>query len=76
MAQTVPLWRASENEFSKYSEAVVAGGRNRPTFAIRAQVGLFGTSVSRNCWVLGGILRKSHIPAHAIREQFVPSALP
>ena len=50
-------------DFLEYSVEVVEGGRNRPTFAIRAQVGLFGTSMSRNYWVLNGILRKSHLTA-------------
>ena len=61
-------------DFLKYSGKTEISGRNRPTFAIWAQVGLFGTSVSRNCWVLDGILRKSHFPAQAMRGQFVPSA--
>ncbi|MDE7130240.1 MAG: hypothetical protein K2O65_00365 [Lachnospiraceae bacterium] len=61
-------------DFLKYSGEVENGGRNRSTFAIRAQIGLFGTSVSRNCWGLDGILRKSHFPAQAMREQFVSSA--
>ena len=61
-------------DFLKYSGEVERGGRNRPTFAVRAQVGLFGTSMSRNCWVLDGILRKSHFPTQVIREHFVPSA--
>ena len=74
MEQTALSCRASSNGFSKYSGKTEISGRNRPTFAIRAQVGLFGTSVSRNCWVLDGILRKSHFPAQAMRGQFVPSA--
>ena len=63
IAQNVLSRRAPSYGVSKYSGDVVKDGRNRPTFAIRTQVGLFGTSVSRNCWVLSGILRNSHIPA-------------
>ena len=55
--------RAPSYGFSKYSGKIERCGRDRPTFAIRAQVGLLGTSVSPNRWVSNGILRKSHIPA-------------
>ena len=55
----VPM-RAAKNGFSKYSGKIKNAERNRPLLAIRARYGLFGTSMSRNCWVLNGILRKSH----------------
>ena len=51
---------ASENGFSKYSGIVVLAGRNRPRFAIQAHCGLLVTSVSPNCCLRYGILRKSH----------------
>ena len=63
IAQNVLLCLTTEYGFSKYSEKIVNGGRNRPQFAVRAQCGLFGTSMSRNCWMFDGILRKSHIHA-------------
>lgn len=49
--------------FLKYSGNIVRNERNRPLFAIRAQSGLFGTSMSRNFWISYEILRKFHIPA-------------
>ena len=61
--QMVVTCRAPSYGFSKFSGTVMIDGRDRPTFAIRAQVGLLGTSVSPNRWVSNGILRKSHIPA-------------
>ncbi len=54
---------ASENEFSKYSGIVVLAGRNRPRFAIQAHCGLLVTSMSPNCCLLNGTLRKSHFPS-------------
>ena len=62
IAQNVLSCRASSYGVSKYFGKTMTDRRNRPTFAIRAQVGLFGTSMSRNCWVLNEILRNSHIP--------------
>ena len=62
IAQNVLSCRASSYGFSKYSGNVENSRRNRPTFAVRAQVGLYGTSMSRNCCILYRILRKSHIP--------------
>lgn len=74
MIQNALSCRAPSNGFSKYSDEVEISGRNRLTFAVQAQVRLFGTSVSRNFWVLNGILRKSHFPPQATGEHFASSA--
>ncbi len=58
IAQNVCSRLASEYGFSKYSGKVVYSGRNRPQFAVRAQCGLFGTSMSRNCWVSNRNIKK------------------
>lgn len=43
---------APPNGFSKYFDEIIEDGRNRPLFAIQAHFGLFGTSLSLNCWML------------------------
>ncbi len=60
----------SENGFSKYSGVVVPAGRNRPRFAIQAHCGLLVTSMSPNCCLLNGILRKSHFLRRATAKPF------
>ena len=57
IVQNVPLRLTSEYGFSKYSGKVVNAGRNRPPFAIQAQCGLFGTSMSRAGTVKPPVLR-------------------
>ncbi len=54
------LARLQEMDFLKYSGKAISGGRNRPRFAIQAHCGLLVTSVSPNCCLRYGILRKSH----------------
>ena len=56
---------ASGNGFSKYSGKRVSIVRNRARFAIRAHCALLVTSVSPNCCLLNGILRKSHFPSQS-----------
>ncbi len=63
IAQLFPCVGLRQMDFLNIPGGIMKEGRNRPTFAIRAQVGLFGTSLSLNCWVVCGILRKSHFPA-------------
>ncbi len=63
IAQKISKLSASSYGFSKCFGETYDLGRNRPIFAIVAQIGLFGTSLSRNCWILHKTLRKSHIPA-------------
>ncbi|MDE6749942.1 MAG: hypothetical protein K2K21_12910 [Lachnospiraceae bacterium] len=65
----------SEYGFSKYSGKDVNDVRNRPTFAILAQFGLFGTSMSRNCWVQNRNIKKiSYSSARQLRGHFAQSA--
>ncbi len=56
---------ASGNGFSKYSGKTIAAGRNRQLFAILAHRWLLVTSMSPNCCLQNGILRKSHFPARS-----------
>lgn len=44
-AQNILSCRATSYGVSKYSGKIGTDGRNRPTFAIQAQVGLFRTSM-------------------------------
>ena len=67
---------ASGNRFSKYSGKMVPAGRNRPRFAIRAHCGLLVTSVSPNCCLLNGILRKSHFPSQSNRNPWAACLVP
>ncbi len=57
------LARLQEMDFLKYSGKAISGGRNRPRFAIQAHCGLLVTSMSPNCCLLNGTLRKSHFPS-------------
>ena len=65
------LLPAAVNGFSNGSDIGNFRFRNRPQFAIRAQFGLFGTSMSRNCWRLYGTIRKSHSPSQWQQMIFV-----
>ncbi len=56
---------ASGNGFSKYSGKTDVIGRNRRLFAVLAHRRLLGTSMSPNCCLQNGILRKSHFPARS-----------
>ena len=67
---------ASGNGFSKYSGETASAGRNRPRFAIQAHCGLLVTSVSPNCCLLNGILRKSHFPAQSNRNPWAACLVP
>ena len=60
--------RLRHMDFLKIFREIYGNGRNRPLFAIRANIGLFGASMPRNFWKFIGILRKSHIPA---KDNFV-----
>ena len=71
MEQKVLSRRAASNGFSKYSGLGCDTGRNRPLLAIRARYGLFGTSMSRNCYFVYGILRKSQSPTQDGFENFL-----
>ncbi len=67
---------ASGNGFSKYSGETASAGRNRPRFAIQAHCGLLVTSVSPNCCLLNGILRKSHFPSQSNRNPWAACPVP
>ena len=62
IAQKILSCLAASKGFSKYSRVSCDTERNCPLFAILAHYGLFGTSMSRNCCFVYGILRKSQSP--------------
>ena len=66
----------SGNGFSKYSVETTVTGRNRPRFAIQAHCGLLVTSMSPNCCLLNGILRKSYFPAQSSGNPCTPCPVP
>ena len=67
---------ASGNGFSKYSGKTIAAGRNRQLFAILAHRWLLVTSMSPNCCLQNGILRKSYFPAQSSGNPCTPCPVP
>ena len=72
--QKALLCRLRRMDFLNSPIRLIMSERNRPLHAIQARYGLLRTSMSVNCWMTNGLLRKSQSPTQdscvSIFEQY------